>query len=272
MVAMATDLAEFVGAALGLNLLFGVPLFAGRAAHGGGRIRHPGPRAARPPPLRARHRRRCSAWYFLASSTTWPLSAPRRRGIASGLKPHLPGLRRGADRGRHRRGDGDAARRLPAFGVDQESGALPRRQRAAHSAAVSAHRRADRPGRGRPDQPGHDVHRRVAVSPRGRGRGRLDERRARRARPAGRRRGRVGLRGGAARVGSVVLERRDVRGPGRDARFHPPSDPALHAAGTDHAAVPDRARPGPSDHAEPGRLAGAAVVRDPVRARSRSPW
>ena len=32
-VAMATDVAEFIGAALGLNLLFGVPMLAGRADH-----------------------------------------------------------------------------------------------------------------------------------------------------------------------------------------------------------------------------------------------
>ena len=31
LIAMATDLAEFIGAAIALNLLFGVPLFAGRA-------------------------------------------------------------------------------------------------------------------------------------------------------------------------------------------------------------------------------------------------
>ena len=30
LIAMATDLAEFIGAALGLNLLFGVPLVVGR--------------------------------------------------------------------------------------------------------------------------------------------------------------------------------------------------------------------------------------------------
>src|SRR4029453_7675098 len=36
LVAMATDLAEFVGAAIGLNLLFGMPLFpAGRLTPGG---------------------------------------------------------------------------------------------------------------------------------------------------------------------------------------------------------------------------------------------
>ncbi len=39
LVAMATDLAEFIGAALGLNLLFGIPLVVGRCAHGGVRIR-----------------------------------------------------------------------------------------------------------------------------------------------------------------------------------------------------------------------------------------
>ena len=30
LIAMATDLAEFLGAAIGLNLLFGVPLLPGR--------------------------------------------------------------------------------------------------------------------------------------------------------------------------------------------------------------------------------------------------
>ena len=56
-IAMATDLAEFVGAAVGLNLLFGVPLFPGRADHRGRRVRDPRPGAARLPALRACHRR-----------------------------------------------------------------------------------------------------------------------------------------------------------------------------------------------------------------------
>ncbi len=42
LIAMATDLAEFIGAAIGLNLLFGVAAAAGRADHRGGRVRHPG--------------------------------------------------------------------------------------------------------------------------------------------------------------------------------------------------------------------------------------
>ena len=57
LIAMATDLAEFVGAALGLNLLFDVPLLRRRADHGGRRVRDPGPGAARLPPFRAGHRR-----------------------------------------------------------------------------------------------------------------------------------------------------------------------------------------------------------------------
>ena len=38
---MATDLAEFIGAAIALNLLFGVPLFAARADHRRRRVRDP---------------------------------------------------------------------------------------------------------------------------------------------------------------------------------------------------------------------------------------
>ena len=38
-IAMATDLAEFVGAAIGLNLLFGIPLFPAGAAHRRRRLR-----------------------------------------------------------------------------------------------------------------------------------------------------------------------------------------------------------------------------------------
>ena len=41
LIAMATDLAEFVGAAIALNLLFGVPLLPGRPDHRGRRLRDP---------------------------------------------------------------------------------------------------------------------------------------------------------------------------------------------------------------------------------------
>ncbi len=57
LVAMATDVAEFVGAAIGLNLLFGVPLLVAGPDHGDRRLRHPGPRSARLPPVRTGHHR-----------------------------------------------------------------------------------------------------------------------------------------------------------------------------------------------------------------------
>ena len=46
-VAIATDLAEFVGAAIALNLLFGVPPFAAGPDHRRRRLRDPGAAAAR---------------------------------------------------------------------------------------------------------------------------------------------------------------------------------------------------------------------------------
>ena len=51
-IAMATDLAEVLGAALGLNLLFGMPLFPAGPAGRRGCLRDPGPPALRVPPAR----------------------------------------------------------------------------------------------------------------------------------------------------------------------------------------------------------------------------
>ena len=48
-IAMATDLAEFIGAAIGLNLLFGIPLFPAGADHGRRRVRDPRAAGARLP-------------------------------------------------------------------------------------------------------------------------------------------------------------------------------------------------------------------------------
>ena len=116
-IAIATDLAEFVGAAIALNLLFGVPPFAAglitavvafailalqtrgyRSLRAGDR-RLPRDRPARLP-LRPRHvdvdRQR----------------APRR------ARPALRGHRQPAARRRHPRRDRHAARRLPALGAD----------------------------------------------------------------------------------------------------------------------------------------------------------
>ncbi len=55
--AMSTDIAEFLGAALGLNLLFGVPLLPAGSDHRRDRVRDPRAADARLPPLRARDHR-----------------------------------------------------------------------------------------------------------------------------------------------------------------------------------------------------------------------
>ena len=121
-VAMATDLAEFTGAALGLNLVFGLPLwisallaalatFAVLAMEVGGFRRLEAAITAlvgvvvlafileiylaRPPAGRGRRRR-------VHAAAAW---------------------RRGAARGLHRRRDRDAARHLPALGAGARPGA-----------------------------------------------------------------------------------------------------------------------------------------------------
>ena len=60
-IAMATDLAEFVGAALGFNLLFGIPLFPAALLTGVVAFAILAPAGARLPPLRGGDRRRSSA-------------------------------------------------------------------------------------------------------------------------------------------------------------------------------------------------------------------
>ncbi len=122
-IAMATDVAEFVGAAVGLNLLFHVPLLpAGliTAVVAFGVLA-----------LEQRGYRR----FELAISGLLGIVllgfvydqvavGAKPGGIAAGLVPRFPG-RQPAAGGRHHRGDGNAARGLPALGADQVPGALP---------------------------------------------------------------------------------------------------------------------------------------------------
>ena len=88
---MATDLAEFVGAAVGLNLLFGVPLFpAGLitavVAFGILALEQRGL-----PPVRAGHRRAARHRAARLRATTCSRSAPTRAAIAAGLVPGFAG-------------------------------------------------------------------------------------------------------------------------------------------------------------------------------------
>ena len=89
-IAMATDLAEFVGAAVGLNLLFGVPLFPAGLDHGGRRLRHPRAGAARISALRAGHRR--PAGHRPARLRLRPRAVGAdASAVAAGLVPSFPG-------------------------------------------------------------------------------------------------------------------------------------------------------------------------------------
>ena len=125
LVTMATDVAEFVGAAVGLNLLFGIPLFpAGLitavVAFGilelSQRGHRPfelaivgllGDRGAGPRLRPARGRRRTRP----ASPAGWSRRSRGQESVRAGR--------------RHRGRDGDAARDLPALRADQVAQPLP---------------------------------------------------------------------------------------------------------------------------------------------------
>ena len=120
--AMSTDIAEFLGAALGLNLLFGVPMLVGGADHRRDRLRDP--RAPDPgfPAVRARDHRRSSAIIFLGFLyETLRIGPSVARGAArSASRPgwRWLGLPRGRDHRRHR----DAARDLPPLRARRRRG------------------------------------------------------------------------------------------------------------------------------------------------------
>ncbi len=121
--AMATDLAEFLGGAIGLSLLFGIPLLCGHGGHRHRDLRHPAVPDTRLPADRTDHRRaRCSDRAVLSGRDVRRPRGVGRSGVARGAAIHAE--RRGADAvRRHRRRNGDAARDLPAFGADAGSGA-----------------------------------------------------------------------------------------------------------------------------------------------------
>jgi len=120
LIAIATDLAEFVGAAIGLNLLFHVtPLVAGLmtavVAFGILALQQRGYR---------RFELAITALLGIVSlGFAYDLVAVHASpaAMAGGFVPHLP-----PSSLLHHRGHGDAARHLPAFGSDEVPGAVPR--------------------------------------------------------------------------------------------------------------------------------------------------
>ena len=161
---MATDLAEFVGAAIALNLLFGVPLFAAglmTAVVAFGILA-----------LQSRGYRRFEIviagllGVILLGFLYDTLRIGADAGAASRAAscPGFAGTDSDPARHRHPRRDGHAARDLPALGADAGPHPDPRRRRAPPAAALPAHRRHDRDGHRRRRQHVDADHRRRRCS------------------------------------------------------------------------------------------------------------
>ena len=141
-------------AAIGFNLLLGIPLLSAALLDRRHDDDHPRARAARLPPAGSGHHRR--SWASSRSRTSSKPSSTAR--LARDRPVRRPsgarGRRRGAARRRHPRGDGHAPRRLPAFGAD----AAPRDHRHGRAGApavqVRGLRRRDRDDARRPRERG----------------------------------------------------------------------------------------------------------------------
>jgi hypothetical protein len=269
-IAIATDLAEFVGAAIALNLLFGVPPFAAglmTAAVAFAILA-----------LQNRGYRRFElaiagllGIVFLGFAYDLSFAGVDPGGLAGGLIPGFDGTDSvllavgilGATVMPHvvYLHSALTSNRIPAAS-DDERRRLLRFQRldvllAMGLAGVIKPEHAGRGGRALPRQ-------RPPT-------GRHDRGRALRARRARRRRRRARVRGRAARLGPVELERRHLRRPGCDAGLHPAPDPALPAARDyDGAGAGGARRRARTDH-RPGDLPGDPLLRDPVCARADDP-
>ena len=127
-VAMATDLAEFVGAAVGHQPGLRRPAAAGRADHRRRRIRHPGAWSSGATAVSSWRSSRCSHWSAPASCTC--SSPPATSTTASSPPAWCPACGAGTlglAVGDHRR-DRHAARGLPALGPAEQPGARGRPQ------------------------------------------------------------------------------------------------------------------------------------------------
>ena len=259
------DIAEVVGAALGLNLLFGIPLFPAALIAGAG--------AFAILALQQRGFRRLEAAIAALAGVVlvcfgfeifWakPTPATSPGTVRARLRRHREHPAGHRD---HRR-DGDAARRLPALGADPEARRRAQRRRAPPDPAVREGRRGDRDGDRRGRQPVDD----------GDGGGAVPRRRPDRDRQhRGRLRGPAdAVSDNAATVFGIALLASGfasssvgtMSGPGRDAGVHPPPDPDLPAPRDHPRAGADRARARGRSHQRAGDQPGGALVRDPVRA------
>src|ERR1700733_9383380 len=256
-VAMATDVAEFIGAALGLNLLFGVPMLTAGLITGLITFAVLG--------LRARGRRRFElaiiallglvvAGFGYETLRLGPSVPGSLHGLVPGLDgagslylavailgatvmPHVIYLHSALTKDRTPSRDDRDRHRLLRF---QQLDVLTALGLAGRPGPRLPHPGAGRAGHHRPG--------------------------ARRTRPAsGRRRG-AGIRGRAARLRRLLLQRRHLRRRGHHGRVRPAPGPAAGPPGGHHApGAGDPGRRG-QPHQRPGAQPGRAVLRRPVRA------
>ena len=124
---MSTDVAEVVGAALGLNLLFGIPLFPAGLIAGAGAFAILG--------LQQMGFRRLEAAItalvgVVVAGFAFEIISAKPDGGEVAKHLVMPGLQRDRERAAghgHHRGDGDAARRLPALGAHPAAHRRPQR-------------------------------------------------------------------------------------------------------------------------------------------------
>ena len=135
--AMSTDLAEFVGAALGLNLLFGVPLLPAGLMTGVIAFGILGLQAPRLPPLRARDQR-AARDHLRRLPLRDAADRPVRSRLAARPDPRPPRHELALHRRRDRRRDRDAPRDLPPLRADQGPDAVPRRHREEDACCASS--------------------------------------------------------------------------------------------------------------------------------------
>ncbi len=170
--AMATDLAEFLGGAIGLSLLFGLPLLAGMAVtaavvYGVLMFDRFG---FRPIELIIGNLVAVIGLCYLIEMFVAPVDWPSA--ALHSVVPHIADVGSAAARGRHRRRHRHAARRLSAFGPDAGAHPGPQRRRDPDGAAHLQYRGRPRARGRRPRQhgDGHDGVERLPCRPqRGRG-------------------------------------------------------------------------------------------------------
>ena len=157
-VAMATDLAEFVGAALGLHMVFGLSMWVSGVLTGVAAFTILG--------LQVWGFRRLEAAItgfvaviVFAFVLNLLRSHPSTAGVVHGMfVPQFAGERVGPARGQHHRRHRDAARDLPALLADPEADRRRQPGGQAQDLPVRDDRHHDRDGPRRDHQPGHAGH------------------------------------------------------------------------------------------------------------------